>query len=201
MSGTSKEVDHMGHKKKGNGHKQKKNNGNRSKKTNEDRLKNEKKVDTKIIVGVIIAAIVLVAIGAFVYYQYSSQNDTEYEDTVIDETGDNVIINMAELEDGEFHYYEYEGKSSTIKFFALIDDEGEVHTAFDACEVCYHAKKGYEQSGDEARCRNCGQKFSVKGIGTENKGGGCWPGYLPHTIDGSRIIIKTEDLETGSHFF
>ena len=32
-------------------------------------------------------------------------------------------------------------------------------------------------------CNNCGNKYPIDGLGTENKNpGGCWPGYLPSTV-------------------
>jgi uncharacterized membrane protein len=68
--------------------------------------------------------------------------------------------------------------------------------------VCYPEKKGYRQEGNYMVCNNCGLKFAINGIGTENKvSGGCWPGYLPSKIEGQYIIIEKESLENGKWRF
>ena len=80
--------------------------------------------------------------------------------------------------------------------------DGEIRTAFDACEVCYGAKKGYTQEGEKARCDNCGRTFSIYDLGIKNKDeGGCWPGYLPNNVNGNEVIIKKSHLEDGSYLF
>jgi len=53
------------------------------------------------------------------------------------------------------------------------DKFGTVHVAFDACDVCYEAKKGYKQNGDVMLCLNCGKTFSITSIGIDNTVGGC----------------------------
>jgi uncharacterized membrane protein len=98
-------------------------------------------------------------------------------------------------------FYEYDSGGTGLKYFAVLGSDGNVHLAFDACNVCYEAKKGYEQSGDKARCRNCGKTFSIYDIGDKNTAGGCWPAYLPHTLSGDGVAIKTSDLETGKYLF
>lgn len=98
-------------------------------------------------------------------------------------------------------FYNYDSQGVTIRFFAVLDPSGTVHVAFDACDVCYEAKKGYIQSGDVMRCINCGQEFSINGIGLDNRGGGCWPSFLPIVIDGDNVIIKITDLETKRYMF
>lgn len=98
-------------------------------------------------------------------------------------------------------FYSYDSAGITVRYFAVKDAQGTVHVAFDACDVCYEAKKGYIQSGDVMRCLNCGQEFTIKGIGLDNKGGGCWPSFLPINITGDNIIIKITDLEAKRYMF
>ncbi|MCK5024856.1 MAG: DUF2318 domain-containing protein [Thermoplasmata archaeon] len=50
-------------------------------------------------------------------------------------------------------------------------------------------------------CGNCGKSYSINQIGTSNQGGGCWPGYLEHSIEGSIMIIQEGNLETGRKYF
>jgi len=92
-------------------------------------------------------------------------------------------------------WYEYNLGERNIKFFAVRADDGSVRTAFNACDVCYAAGKGYKQEGSDMVCNNCGLRFSINGLGTENKNpGGCWPSYLPHVVEGDYIFIREKDL-------
>jgi len=95
----------------------------------------------------------------------------------------------------EAKWYEYDLDGKTIKFFAVRAEDGSIKTAFDACDVCYYSGKGYSQEGDYMVCNNCGNKYPISGIGTENKiSGGCWPGYLLHIAEGDNVLINVKDL-------
>lgn len=98
-------------------------------------------------------------------------------------------------------FFSYEGTKAVIKYFAVLDVDGAPHVAFDACDVCYGAKQGYSQDGDEMVCNNCGNRFKIKGLGLENRQGGCWPGYLQAEITDTHIVIEPETLEAGSWYF
>ena len=116
---------------------------------------------------------------------------------VVKNSNEDITISVSEIS-GTAKFYEQDG----IRFFAVKADDGSVKTAFDACDVCYYSKKGYRQEGDYMVCNNCGNKYPIIGLGTENlRGGGCWPGYLPSRIEGENLIIKTSDLEKGSYRF
>ena len=102
----------------------------------------------------------------------------------------------------EAKWYEYDANRKKIKFFAVKASDGSIKTAFDACDVCYGSKKGYRQEGNQMVCNNCGNKYPIDGLGTENKaGGGCWPGYLPNEIQGESLVIKHSDIEAGKYRF
>jgi uncharacterized membrane protein len=95
-------------------------------------------------------------------------------------------------------FYEYEG----IEYFIVKASNGDIKTAFNACDICYTSKKGYRQEGNDMVCNNCGNHYAISGLGTENlKGGGCWPGYLPSEVQGDNIVIKISDLEKGRYRF
>lgn len=112
-----------------------------------------------------------------------------------------VSIPLSEIS-ANAKWYEYDSSGTTIKFFVVKSADGSIKTAFDACDVCYGAKKGYSQQGDLMVCNNCGNKYPISGLGTENtRGGGCWPGYLPSKIRGDSIIIKKSDIEKGEYRF
>lgn len=98
-------------------------------------------------------------------------------------------------------YYEYDSDGVKVKYIAVKGSDGEVRTAFDACEVCYGAKKGYSQEGSDLVCNNCGLRFKIDGIGTKNQGRGCWPAYLPHEVKDGKVFIKKADLDAGRYMF
>jgi len=84
------------------------------------------------------------------------------------------------------------------RFFLVKAGDGTVRTALDACDVCYQQKKGYRQEGNYMICNNCGNRYPISGLGTENKTpGGCWPSYLPNTIEGDNVIVKRSDLKNN----
>lgn len=116
------------------------------------------------------------------------------------EVSDSVWIPLSDIS-GTAAFYEYDYDGAKIKYFAVKGSDGVVRTAFDACEVCYRAKKGYRQEGDSVVCNNCGLKFKIDDLGTRNKGSGCWPAYLPHEVKDGKVYILKDDLEAGSYMF
>src|SRR4030042_6527605 len=98
-------------------------------------------------------------------------------------------------------FYSYDSDGVTVRYFAVKDAQGTAHVAFDACDVCYDAKKGYKQLGGEMQCLNCDKQFAITSIGSENTAGGCWPSYLDMSIDGNDMVIKIADLEAKTYMF
>ena len=111
-----------------------------------------------------------------------------------------VTLPAAKLSDGKAHYFKYEDAGKEIAFFVVKASDGSYKAAFDACDACYRDKKGYEQQGDKMNCKNCNQKFAINRLGP-NASGGCNPGYLPHQLTGSSILIKTDDIKSGARYF
>ncbi len=141
----------------------------------------------------------------------TEQNNTELDNNTIKQPSavsnttantqmDEVKIPLSEISTTA-KYYTYDSGGIAIKYFAVKGSDGKVRTAFDACEVCYRAKKGYSQVGSSMKCNNCGLQFRIDDLGTMNKGSGCWPAYLPNEVSGSSIIIKKTDLDKGAYLF
>ncbi len=113
---------------------------------------------------------------------------------------DSVSIPLSGVTESARHYV-YNSNGVEIRYFAVKGSDGTVRTAFDACEVCYRAGKGYTQVGNDVRCNNCGLSFSIDALGTKNQGKGCWPAYLPNELADDSVIIKKSDLEAGAYLF
>ena len=127
-------------------------------------------------------------------------NDNTNYDTTPQQNDTEVRIPLSDI-GTTATFYAYESDGVTIRYFAVKDAQGSVHVAFDACDVCYEAKKGYKQVGTEMQCLNCGKQFAITSIGTENTVGGCWPSYLNMSIVGNDVIIQKTDLEAKTYMF
>jgi uncharacterized membrane protein len=111
-----------------------------------------------------------------------------------------VTIPLSKVTDGTAHFYKITDGGKEIGFFLVKGTDGALHTAFDACDVCFQEKKGYFQEGNFMICRNCNKKFAIVRIGPHAIGG-CNPSYLPHQQTAGNIAISINDLKTGARFF
>ena len=106
---------------------------------------------------------------------------------------------LSTFDDYEAHHYTYMHEGNSIEFFVLKSQEGTVRAAFNACDVCYQAKKGYTQDGDYMICNNCGRRFPADQINVLQ--GGCNPSPLDRTVEGDTLIIEEEDIRAGMGYF
>ena len=158
---------------------------------------------------IVVASIVLIAI-AWGYNSTTNVNQitspsevTENSEVIqsnIESEGDVVKIPISEIGTSA-KWYTYDSNGVTTKYFAVKGDDGKIHVAIDACDVCYSSKLGYDQDNDVMTCNNCGQSFPISSIGTENLSGGCWPSYLPYEVDGEHIKISKLDLDEKKYMF
>ena len=159
-----------------------------------------KKAKTMMIASVILIA----AICGLVYVAVSMNGN---EDILVpseaqpppSQSQTEVRIPLSEISNAQF--YSHQGDGVAIRYFAVKASDGDVRVAFDACDVCYYAKKGYIQIDDVMHCINCGNEYAITGLGSENVYGGCWPSYLPMEIDGDNVVIKISDLEEKAYMF
>jgi uncharacterized membrane protein len=110
-----------------------------------------------------------------------------------------IQISLTEVNDGKAHYYQYKNGSSIVKFFIVKSSDGIIRAAFDACDVCFPAKKGYSPDGDFMICKNCGRRFHSSRINVVE--GGCNPAPLNREVVGNQLIIKVDDVMPGNRFF
>jgi uncharacterized membrane protein len=149
------------------------------------------KKSTLIGVGV---AVAIVAIVGFVMFGGGSSG---FE--VVKAEAGMVKLPLAQINDGNAHFYTYKGGGKDVNFFVLRSSDGVIRAAFDACDVCYREKKGYTQVGDIMVCNNCGQQFpSVK---INELRGGCNPAPLNRTMQGDYLVLNVGDIATGAFYF
>lgn len=110
-----------------------------------------------------------------------------------------IRIPVEDVNDGEAHYFIFEGKSEVVKFFVVKSADGKIRAAFDACDVCFREKKGYSQAGDYMVCNNCGRKFHSNRINVIK--GGCNPAPLRRTVQGDELVIRVADVVPGARYF
>lgn len=148
---------------------------------------------SKLVIGIAVLVVAALAIGGLGFSSPTTGNATA--------VGNALKISLSELS-GNAKWYTYSFEGTNIRFFAVKASDGSIKTAFDACDVCYKSKKGYHQEGDYMVCNNCGKRFAISNLGTENKNpGGCWPGYLSSYTDGSNLVINKSDLESNKWRF
>ena len=134
----------------------------------------------------LIFLIVVVFTKGFGFFKSSQTNSDGFVNILLSDVTSNA------------KWYEYDLGGEKIRFFVVKASDGSIKTAFDACDVCYRYGKGYGQEGNYMVCNNCGNRYPIAGLGTENKNpGGCWPGYLPNIIKEGNILIKKSDLENN----
>lgn len=102
--------------------------------------------------------------------------------------------------DGQARFFEHKTpKELTVRYFVLRSSDGVIRSAFDACDSCWPAGKGYRQDGAEMVCENCRMRFPLTKI-MEVKGG-CNPAPLLHAIRGDQVVIQVQDILDGAGYF
>ncbi len=114
----------------------------------------------------------------------------------------NVEINVTDFNDGKARFYNIEMPSGTIVYFFVVkDNNGIYRAAANECQICFSARTGFRQEGDEMVCNNCGNRYPIERIATEK--GGCNPAPInPNLeVDDYKVFITLEELEEVSQFF
>jgi uncharacterized membrane protein len=113
--------------------------------------------------------------------------------------GGEVSIPVSELS-GKARFYEYKTASGKeVRFFAMRSSDGVYRAALDSCDVCFAAKKGYRQEGDDMVCNNCGNHFHSSKINEAR--GGCNPVGLGRKVEGEHLRLSARELEAGASYF
>ncbi len=114
-------------------------------------------------------------------------------------TGSQITFPAALFEDGKARHFEHVDGNFTIRYFVLKSSDGIIRAAFDACDVCWPAGKGYYQDGDYMVCRNCGRRFAS--VLVNEVKGGCNPAPLNRDFKDGKVIIYVKDILEGKQYF
>jgi hypothetical protein len=110
-----------------------------------------------------------------------------------------VRLPLSSFDDGLARHFTFMHDGRPLEFFVVKSDDGVVRAAFNACDVCFEARRGYTQDGDTMVCNNCGRRFPTDQINLVQ--GGCNPAPLARSVSGEELIIQFEDLLTGQDLF
>ena len=110
-----------------------------------------------------------------------------------------VDFPAAIFNDGIARHFEYRHNDITVRYFILKSSDGVIRAAFDACDVCWPAGKGYYQDDDTMVCRNCGRRFAS--VLVNEVKGGCNPAPLTREVVGDKLVIHTSDIIEGKQYF
>ena len=111
-----------------------------------------------------------------------------------------ITYPVERFQDGKARHFKYEaGNGMIIKYFIVKSSDGVIRAAFDACDVCWPAGKGYFQKGDFMVCRNCGRRFAS--VRVNEVKGGCNPAPLKRQVRGDKLVIQVKDILEGRQYF
>jgi len=146
-----------------------------------------------------LACVAMLAAGAFWYFSAGSVTSPVAPAAVAAVAGKTVSMPAALFDDGKAHYYEHKDGNIAIRYFVLKSSDGVIRAAFDACDVCWRAGKGYAQDGDFMVCGNCGQRF--KSTKVNEVKGGCNPAPLERRVENGMLLIRVSDILEGKTYF
>jgi uncharacterized membrane protein len=146
-----------------------------------------------------LACVAMLAAGAFWYFSAGSATSPVAPAAVAAVAGKTVSMPAALFDDGKAHYYEHKDGNIAIRYFVLKSSDGVIRAAFDACDVCWRAGKGYAQDGDFMVCGNCGQRF--KSTKVNEVKGGCNPAPLDRRLENGTVVIQVSDILGGKGYF
>jgi uncharacterized membrane protein len=161
-------------------------------------LGTEKKGHLPLIAA--IACAVLIVGGGIYFAGYDrSQTAPAASSFTSEDNASQVRLPASLFEDGKARHFLHVAGEFNIKYFVLKSSDGIIRAAFDACDVCWPAGKGYYQEGDYMVCRNCGRKFAS--VLVNEVKGGCNPAPLNRRIENGKVVIEIKDILDGRQYF
>jgi uncharacterized membrane protein len=161
-------------------------------------LGTERKGHLPLVVAIVCAALI---VGGGIYFAgYDRSQTAPVAGSFKSENNASQVRLPASLfEDGKARHFLHVAGEYNIKYFVLKSSDGIIRAAFDACDVCWPAGKGYYQEGDYMVCRNCGRKFAS--VLVNEVKGGCNPAPLNRRIENGKVVIEIKDILDGRQYF
>jgi uncharacterized membrane protein len=178
---------------------------NPSKNNNQEKIAAKKAAvlgtESKSRLPLLVAAIGVVLIaGAAAFYVFQGGVATTATASAPAATNSTFVSFPVSLfDDGKARHFEHVDGNMTIRYFVLKSSDGIIRAAFDACDVCWPAGKGYYQEGDNMVCRNCGRRFAS--VLVNEVQGGCNPAPLNRNLENNKLIIQIKDIQQGRQYF
>lgn len=111
-----------------------------------------------------------------------------------------VHIGIADLAPNQVRFYHFINRANQeVRFFVGRDESGTVQVAFDANEICFKTKRGYEAQEGWVVCRKCEKAFRLADVNAG--GGGCKPVPLVHRVVGDQLVLAEDDILRGWRYF
>ena len=151
------------------------------------------------LIPILLGVLVLFSAAAIGYYITGSGISSSQAQVEIAKGDSQVVYPVNMFEDGMAHHFDYKTSEMTIRYFILKSSDGIIRAAFDACDVCWPAGKGYYQDGNDMVCRNCGRRFAS--VLVNEVQGGCNPAPLKRVVQGDKLILQVEDIISGRTYF
>ena len=165
-------------------------------------MNSSKKKSMPVIIVAFVAIVAAAGLGLFLFPGGESPtiSANSPSGTQVPEKG-RFTYELSLFDDGKARHFQYADAESktTISYFILKSTDGVIRAAFDACDVCWRAGKGYYQEGSSMVCRNCGRRF--ESVLVNEVQGGCNPAPLKRTIEGDQVVILEDDLKKGYTYF
>jgi uncharacterized membrane protein len=164
-----------------------------------DKSKSNKQLILSIVViGILSSLVYLVIKAGRGKQEYSSA--VQVQQSSLDR--DEIIIPFSDVSSGQAKFFDQKvANDKSVRFFVIKTSDDKYRVALDACEVCFHAKKGYKQEGERMVCRNCGRSFDAKLITSGKTTDGCHPIGIAHREDQSNLVIRKSALDKGAEYF
>jgi uncharacterized membrane protein len=148
---------------------------------------------------VLVCLLVLPVVGWALARELFPERFTGHQRVTPDQRGE-VRLDLAGLGRGEVRFFRYLNPGNQeVRFFVGRDEAGVVQVAFDANELCYKTKRGYQYQDGWLVCRKCDKAFRLAEVNAGT--GGCQPVPLAHRLEGDTLVLAEDDILAGWRYF
>jgi len=109
-----------------------------------------------------------------------------------------AIVDVSSLKDMVPVFYSVDIDSTKVDFF-VVSIKGTIEAYLDACENCYHHRKGYLVEGYHIICRYCGSRYLLDSLKVGIAS--CHPMPLKGEVENETYVISLKEIEKARRFF